>query len=85
MSAWSSAVCDTAIWGTEAYSVDQPHADADCFDDSGLPASTDRDEVNSPDVGNPDADALKPAGDGLAPACRDGDRVVMSPKASAPW
>jgi len=56
--------------------------DAGYFDDSGFPTGTGWDEVDFPDVGDPNAYALEISGDSMVPVYRDGDRIVVSPKAS---
>ena len=52
------------------------------FDDAGYPTGAGWDEVDFPDVGDPNAYALEISGDSMVPVYRDGDRIVVSPKAS---
>lgn len=52
------------------------------FDDAGFPTGAGWDEVDFPDVGDPNAYALEITGDSMEPVYRDGDRIVVSPKAS---
>jgi len=56
--------------------------DAGYFDDSGFPTGAGWDEVDFPDVGDPNAYALEISGESMVPVYRDGDRIVVSPKAS---
>ena len=56
--------------------------DAGFFDDAGFPTGAGWDEVDFPDVGDPNAYALEISGDSMVPVYRDGDRIVVSPKAS---
>lgn len=51
------------------------------FDDAGYPTGGGWDEIPFPDLGDPHAYALEIAGDGMAPAYRDGDIVIISPSA----
>ncbi len=52
------------------------------FDDAGYPVGRGWDEVEFPDVGDPNAYALEVAGDSMEPVYRDGDRIIVSPEAS---
>lgn len=52
------------------------------FDDAGYPTGGGWDEIPFPDVGDPNAYALEISGDSMEPVYRDGDMVVVSPKAS---
>ena len=52
------------------------------FDDAGYPVGNGWDEVEFPDVGDPNAYALEIAGDSMEPVYRDGDRIIVSPEAS---
>ena len=52
------------------------------FDDAGYPVGNGWDEVEFPDVGDPNAYALEVAGDSMEPVYRDGDRIIVSPEAS---
>ena len=52
------------------------------FDDAGYPVGKGWDEVEFPDVGDPNAYALEVAGDSMEPVYRDGDRIIVSPEAS---
>lgn len=54
---------------------------ADYFDDAGHPKHTGWDEVAFPNLDDPHAYALEVAGDELLPAYRDGDLVIVSPRA----
>lgn len=49
------------------------------FDDAGYPTGNGWDEVEFPDVGDPNAYALEIAGDSMQPVYRDGDVVIVSP------
>jgi phage repressor protein C with HTH and peptisase S24 domain len=51
------------------------------FDDAGYPVGRGWDEVDFPDLRDPAAYALEVSGDSMAPAYRDGDRIVVSPAA----
>lgn len=51
------------------------------FDETGLPLGNRWDEVDYPDITDPDAFALEIDGDEMAPVMRDGDVVVVSPAA----
>jgi phage repressor protein C with HTH and peptisase S24 domain len=58
------------------------HAEAGAqgyFDDAGFPTGTGWDEVEFPDVGDPNAYALEVSGDSMNPVYRDGDRIILSP------
>ena len=52
------------------------------FDDSGHPAGQRWDHLAFSDLGAPHLYAIEIAGDGLAPVCRSGDTIVVSPTAS---
>lgn len=52
------------------------------FDDLGYPAGTGWDEIEVPDVTDPNAFALEISGDSMLPVYREGDRVVVSPSAT---
>ncbi len=51
------------------------------FDDGGYPIGGGWDEVNMPDIADPNAYALEISGDSMEPVYRDGDLVVVSPAA----
>jgi phage repressor protein C with HTH and peptisase S24 domain len=51
------------------------------FDDSGFPIGSDWDEIDFPGIVDEHAFALEVQGDGLLPAYRDGDLLVVSPSA----
>lgn len=55
--------------------------DGGYFDDGGFPAGSGWDEIDFPAVADPHAYALEITGDSMAPAYRDGDRVIVSPSA----
>lgn len=52
------------------------------FDDAGYPTGSGWDAVDFPNIGDPNAYALEISGDSMEPAYRDGDVVVVSPRAS---
>ena len=52
------------------------------FDDAGFPTGAGWDELDFPDLGDPNAYALEISGDSMVPVYRDGDRIVVSPDAS---
>ena len=52
------------------------------FDDSGRPAGQSWDHLAFPDLGDPHLYAIEIAGDGLAPVCRPGDTIIVSPTAN---
>jgi phage repressor protein C with HTH and peptisase S24 domain len=52
------------------------------FDDAGYPVGSGWDAVDFPNVGDPNAYALEVSGDSMEPVYRDGDIVVVSPRAS---
>ncbi len=52
------------------------------FDDAGYPTGAGWDEVDFPDLGDAHAYALEISGDSMEPVYRDGDRIVVSPRAS---
>ena len=52
------------------------------FDDAGYPTGAGWDAVDFPNVGDPNAYALEIAGDSMEPVYRDGDVIVVSPRAS---
>ncbi|MDH3704220.1 MAG: helix-turn-helix transcriptional regulator [Alphaproteobacteria bacterium] len=52
------------------------------FDDAGYPTGSGWDAVDFPNVGDPNAYALEISGDSMEPVFRDGDVVVVSPRAS---
>jgi phage repressor protein C with HTH and peptisase S24 domain len=52
------------------------------FDDAGYPVGNGWDAVDFPNVGDPNAYALEIAGDSMEPVFRDGDVIVVSPRAS---
>ncbi|MEM1401329.1 MAG: helix-turn-helix transcriptional regulator [Pseudomonadota bacterium] len=49
------------------------------FDDSGFPTGAGWDEVLFPDVGHPNAYALKISGDSMLPLYRPGDLIIVAP------
>jgi len=49
------------------------------FDDVGYPVGSGWDEIFFPEIGDPNAFALKISGDSMAPLYRDGDTIVVSP------
>ena len=51
------------------------------FDDAGFPVGNGWDEVEFPNVGDPNAYALEVAGESMEPVYRDGDVVIVSPAA----
>lgn len=51
------------------------------FGDAGYPVGGGWDEVNLPDVGDPNAYALEISGDSMLPVFRDGDLIIVSPAA----
>ncbi len=51
------------------------------FDDAGYPTGSGWDAVDFPNVGDPNAYALEISGDSMEPVFRDGDVVVVSPRA----
>ncbi len=51
------------------------------FDDAGFPVGNGWDEVEFPNVGDPNAYALEISGDSMEPVYRDGDVVIVSPAA----
>ncbi len=51
------------------------------FDDAGYPVGNGWDEVEFPNVGDPNAYALEVAGESMEPVYRDGDVVIVSPAA----
>jgi phage repressor protein C with HTH and peptisase S24 domain len=54
----------------------------DHFDDAGHPTGPGWDEIPFPALGDPNAYALEVGGNAMAPVYRDGDILVVSPKAS---
>ena len=52
------------------------------FDDVGHPAGAAWDEIAFPALGDPHAYALEISGDGMEPVYRDGDTVIVSPRAN---
>jgi phage repressor protein C with HTH and peptisase S24 domain len=52
------------------------------FDDAGFPAGAGWDEIAFPEVEDEHAYGLEISGDSMTPVFRDGDRVIVSPKAS---
>ncbi len=52
------------------------------FDDAGHPAGAAWDEIAFPALGDPHAYALEISGDGMEPVYRDGDTVIVSPRAN---
>lgn len=55
--------------------------DGGFFDDGGFPVGGGWEEVEFPAMADPHAYALEISGDSMAPAYRDGDRVIVSPGA----
>jgi phage repressor protein C with HTH and peptisase S24 domain len=53
------------------------------FDDAGFPVGAGWDEIPFPDLADEHAYALEVTGDSMLPVYRDGDRIVVSPAASA--
>jgi phage repressor protein C with HTH and peptisase S24 domain len=53
------------------------------FDDAGYPAGSGWDEIPFPELGDEHAYALEVSGDSMLPVYRDGDRIIVSPAASA--
>ena len=51
------------------------------FDDGGYPVGGGWDEVNMPDIADPNAYALEISGESMEPVFRDGDLVIISPAA----
>ena len=52
------------------------------FDDAGYPTGTGWDAVDFPNVGDPNAYALEISGNSMEPIYRDGDVIIVSPRAS---
>lgn len=52
------------------------------FDDAGYPTGAGWDAVDFPNVGDPNAYALEISGDSMEPVFRDGDTIIVSPRAS---
>ena len=52
------------------------------FDDAGYPTGAGWDAVDFPNVGDPNAYALEISGDSMEPIYRDGDTIIVSPRAS---
>ena len=57
-------------------------ATAGCFDDDGHPVGTAWNEFAFPALGDPRSYALEISGDGMEPVYRDGDTVIVSPRAN---
>ncbi len=55
---------------------------AGCFDDAGHPVGPAWDEIAVPALGDPHSYALEISGDGMEPVYRDGDTVIVSPRAN---
>ena len=55
---------------------------AGCFDDAGHPVGAAWDEIAFPALGDPHSYALEISGDGMEPVYRDGDTVIVSPRAN---
>ena len=55
---------------------------AGCFDDAGHPVGAAWDEIAFPALGDPLSYALEISGDGMEPVYRDGDTVIVSPRAN---
>ena len=55
---------------------------AGCFDDAGHPAGGAWDGIAFPALGDPHSYALAISGDGMEPVYRDGDTVIVSPRAN---
>lgn len=53
------------------------------FDDAGYPTGTGWDEIEFPDLTDPNAYALKVTGDSMEPIYRKGDILIVSPDAEA--
>jgi phage repressor protein C with HTH and peptisase S24 domain len=53
------------------------------FDDAGFPAGAGWEEIAFPELGDPHAYALEVIGESMLPVYRDGDRIIVSPQASA--
>lgn len=53
------------------------------FDDAGYPTGTGWDEIEFPDLADPNAYALKVTGDSMEPIYRKGDILIVSPDAEA--
>jgi len=53
------------------------------FDDAGFPAGAGWDEIPFPELADEHAYALEVTGDSMLPVYRDGDRIIVSPAASA--
>ena len=53
------------------------------FDDAGFPAGASWEEIAFPELGDAHAYALEITGDSMLPVYRDGDRIIVSPAASA--
>lgn len=51
------------------------------FGDGGYPVGGGWDEVNLPEIGDPNAYALEISGDSMLPVFRDGDLIIVSPSA----
>lgn len=52
------------------------------FDDAGFPVGEGWDELDFPNLGDPNAYALEISGDSMEPVYRDGDIIVVSPSAN---
>ena len=52
------------------------------FDDAGHPVGAAWDEIAFPALGDPHSYALEISGDGMEPVYRDGDTVIVSPRAN---
>jgi phage repressor protein C with HTH and peptisase S24 domain len=52
------------------------------FDDAGYPTGSGWDEIDGPDVGDPNAYALEITGDSMAPVYRPRDLIIVSPAAT---
>jgi phage repressor protein C with HTH and peptisase S24 domain len=61
--------------------MDQVQRDG-LFDDAGFPIGADWDEIDFPNLEDEHAYALEIRGDGMLPAYRDGDLLVLSPVAN---
>jgi phage repressor protein C with HTH and peptisase S24 domain len=53
------------------------------FDDAGYPTGSGWDEIEFPDLGDPNAYALKVTGDSMEPMYRKGDVLIVAPDAEA--
>jgi len=53
------------------------------FDDAGFPAGAGWEEIAFPELGDPHSYALEISGESMMPVYRDGDRIIVSPSASA--